>query len=105
MKGQEGHQLQVASLTSDGALSSGHLTCGRFLAGHMQSTALIPDRYELRQEQSLGAAAESNWFSMQSALKAPGTSGSVRDAVGAWRCEGDLQMRKHLKPKAQMVQG
>jgi len=45
---------------------------GRVWIRDLLSSQILPELYELRQEQSLGAAAESNWFSMQSALKVYG---------------------------------
>eukprot|EP00931_Biecheleriopsis_adriatica_P110746 TRINITY_DN85040_c0_g1_i1.p1 TRINITY_DN85040_c0_g1~~TRINITY_DN85040_c0_g1_i1.p1 ORF type:complete len:473 (+),score=137.82 TRINITY_DN85040_c0_g1_i1:113-1531(+) len=46
---------------------------GRVRIRDLLSSQILPELYELRQEQPLGASeAESNWFSMQSALKVYG---------------------------------
>jgi len=46
---------------------------GRVHIRDLLSSPILPELYELRQEQPLGASeAESNWFSMQSALKVYG---------------------------------
>jgi len=45
---------------------------GRVRIRDLLSSQILPELYELRQEQPLGTDAENNWFSMQSALKVYG---------------------------------